>query len=129
MKKINSGLVCFGPFKGGFFYISPSFQSHLYGKTPQVHMHMGKQTCKVASWITTDMPPLFTLLVDIPHRAAKPGQSQRGKEGFSDTRLMSPGSCGQKQHSEEETSQKITGGCCFSLCCVFFFLSVAVYHS
>lgn len=52
-------------------------QSWLYDQ-----MHMGKQTRKVASWITTDVPPLFTVVVDIPHGAAKLEHSQRGNEGF-----------------------------------------------
>lgn len=44
----------------------------------------------------------------------------RRQWGISDSRLTSPGSCGQEQHSEEETSQWITGGCCFSLGCGVF---------
>lgn len=71
---------------------------------------MSKQTCKAARWVAPDVPPLFTEVVDIPHRAAEPQQRQRGKEGFSDSRLTFSGSCGQKQDSEEETSQWITSG-------------------
>lgn len=44
--------------------------------------HMGKQTCKAASWITTDRPPFFTTVGDIPHMAAKPEDSQGGEEDF-----------------------------------------------
>lgn len=70
---------------------------------------------------TTDVPPsLFTEVLDIPHGAAKPEQSQRGQRGFSDTRLMSSGSCGQKQHSEEE-ARPVDHDWSSFLCCDAFF--------
>ncbi len=42
---------------------------------------------------------------------------------------MSPGSCGQRQHGEEETSQQLAGGCCFSFCCGFFFCGLLPFMS
>lgn len=44
--------------------------------------HMGKQTCKAASWVTTDVPPLLTVVLEIPHMAAKPEHSRGGRGGF-----------------------------------------------
>ncbi len=105
------------------FATSPVFPSHLR-ETP-----LGTR-CRWANRRNYRHAPfLFTVVVHIPHRAAKPEHSRGGKEGFSDGRLTSSGSRGRKQHSEEETSQRITSGCCFSLCCGVFFCGWLAFMS
>lgn len=63
-------------------------------------MHTSKQTCEAPRGVTTDPPPFFTEVVDIPHRAAEPERPQRR---LSD-RLQE--AARRRQDSEEETSHQ-----------------------